>query len=129
MKEPTFYRVLVIDDNTLVAQLTALTLEEMGHNVQVASDGPSGLLAAHEFLPEVVLCDISLPGDMDGYAVARALRGAPATQSALLIAVTGYDDDQYVRRAKDAGFDDLLPKPLDVERLDDLLASPRPERI
>ena len=101
-----------------------------GHQVAVAYDGDAGLAKAREFRPEIVLCDIGLPGVMDGYAVARALRKEPATASAYLVALTGYAQPEDQRRALDAGFDAHLAKPPDIEALRRLLseATPRTTR-
>jgi CheY-like chemotaxis protein len=71
---------------------------------------------AAEFLPQAVLLDIGLPG-MDGYQVARRLRAMPGVESAFLVAMTGYGSEKDRRRAKDAGFDEHLAKPADLELL------------
>jgi PAS domain S-box-containing protein len=109
-------RVLVIEDNVDAAESLQTLLKLAGHEVQTALSGPSGLAVAERFRPEVVLCDIGLPG-MDGYAVARALRAAPATASTHLVALTGYGQDDDRRRGQDAGFDDYLTKPADFRTL------------
>ncbi len=95
--------------------------ELSGHGVAVAYSGNAGLAKAREFRPEVVLCDIGLPGGMDGYAVAGALRREPATASAYLVALTGYAQPEDQRRALDAGFDAHLSKPPDLKALERLL--------
>jgi CheY-like chemotaxis protein len=115
-------RCLLIEDHVDAAESLAMLLELIGHEVEVAFDGASGLAKAHASSPEVVLCDIGLPG-MDGYAVARALRAAPETSTAFLIALTGYGQDDDRRRALEAGFDAHLIKPVDLEALRRLLAS------
>ncbi|MBI3839938.1 MAG: response regulator [Planctomycetia bacterium] len=68
---------------------------------------------ARQFNPDVVLCDIGLPGEIDGYSVAKALRAEEATRSAYLVAITGFGQDDDRRRAVDAGFDRHLIKPVD----------------
>lgn len=95
-----------------------------GHEVAVAHDGNEGLARARSFRPDVVLCDIGLPG-MDGYEVARRIR-ADSSLSPLLVAVTGYalPDDQ--RKAHEAGFDRHLSKPFQFRDIDEVLASARP---
>jgi CheY-like chemotaxis protein len=95
-----------------------LLLELSGHEVAVASSGAAGLEAAATFRPEVILCDIGLPGRMDGYAVASALRDDPALSSAIRIAMTGFGQDQDQRRAMEAGFERHLTKPVDPELLE-----------
>ena len=93
-----------------------MLLELFGYEVTVAHSGPEGVAAALRARPDVVLCDIGLPG-MDGFAVAGALRDDPATAAARLIAVTGYGQEDDRRRALAAGFDEHLVKPVDPEIL------------
>jgi CheY-like chemotaxis protein len=92
-----------------------------GHQVAVADSGLAGLEAARTLDPDVVLCDLSLPG-LDGYTVARALRQDPATAQACLIALSGYDQDTDQRRSREAGFSRHLTKPVDPELLRQVLA-------
>jgi signal transduction histidine kinase/DNA-binding response OmpR family regulator len=117
------HRVLVIEDNQDAAASMEMLLRLAGHQVQVAYSGPTGVEAARGFAPHVVLCDIGLPGGMDGYAVARTLRKDPALQSAYLIALTGYGQDGDKSNSRDAGFDVHLTKPVDFHELQGLLAS------
>ena len=117
-------RVLVVDDNVSSAQSLAMVLKLEGYDVQVAHDGAVVLDATRRFRPEVVLLDIGLPG-MDGYQLACRLRqdqnlGASIT---LLVAVTGYAEDEALRRSREAGFDHHLVKPIDPDALLALLAS------
>jgi two-component system CheB/CheR fusion protein len=108
-------RVLVVDDNVDAARTLGELLRYLGHQVAVASDGPSALAAAATVAPELVLIDIGLPG-MDGYALASALRSAGHGLAAL-IAVTGYGRDEDLRRSSEAGFDHHLVKPVDLAAL------------
>ncbi len=117
-------RVLVVDDNLDAADSLALLLRVEGHEVQVCHDGPEALAAVDRFHPEVVLLDIGLPG-MDGYEVARRLRGRSETEAALLVALTGYGQEEDVRRSLDAGFDHHFVKPADLAALSALFASVR----
>ncbi|MFY0540617.1 response regulator [Nannocystis pusilla] len=94
-----------------------MLLEAHGFAVRVAHDGADALLAARDFQPEVVLLDIGLP-DMDGYEVARRLRREPGMDRALVIAVTGYGQDDARRRSQEAGFDWHLVKPVTEEDLE-----------
>jgi signal transduction histidine kinase/DNA-binding response OmpR family regulator len=116
-------RVLVVDDNRDAAESLALLLEVSGHQVRICHDGASALREAEEYRPEAVLLDIGLPG-MDGYEIARLMRAAPATRKSLLIALTGYGQEDDQRRAREAGFDHHLIKPADLEALTELLAPP-----
>jgi CheY-like chemotaxis protein len=91
-----------------------------GHEVHTAHDGPAALAAAHRFRPEVVLLDIGLPG-MSGYEVARRLRQDVGTGGVMLVAMTGYGQDEDRRRAREAGFDHHLVKPAAPTAVADLL--------
>ncbi len=113
-------RILVVEDNVDAAATLRDFLELSGHEVETANSGTDGVQAAREFHPEVVLCDLGLPG-MDGYQVAAALRGDPETASAKLIAVTGYGREEDRRKSKEAGFDLHLTKPVDPVQLRILL--------
>ena len=117
-------RVLIVEDTADAADSLADILGLWGHQVTVARDGASGLALARELRPEVVLCDIGLPGELDGYGVATALRHEPATAAAQLVALTGYARPEDRRRALESGFDAHLAKPLDLAALRQLLAEP-----
>lgn len=104
-------RVLVVEDNADAADSLQMLLEMVGHEVSVSRDGPSGVDAARAERPDVVLCDIGLPG-FDGYQVARTLRADSATAHARLVAITGYGGEDARGRALDAGFDEHLTKPV-----------------
>lgn len=110
----TARRVLVIDDKKDTVSASQRVLQLLGYEVEVAYDGKSGIEKACEFLPEVVLCDIGLPGGTDGYAVAQFLRGDDRFRTTTLIAVTGYGREEDAARAHAAGFDMHLTKPIDV---------------
>src|SRR5262249_4803970 len=105
-------RVLVVDDNVDAADSLGLLLKLAGHLVRVAHDGPTALVVAQAFHPQVVLLDIGMP-DMDGYEVARQLRKQPELQPALLVALTGWGQDTDRRRSIEAGFDIHLVKPVE----------------
>jgi two-component system CheB/CheR fusion protein len=96
-------------------------LEFGEHEIAVAFKGPEGLMKAREFKPEVVLCDIGMPG-MDGYAVAKAFHADEALRATYLVALTGYALPQDVAKAKEAGFDQHLAKPFSVEELEQVFA-------
>jgi PAS domain S-box-containing protein len=115
-------RVLIVDDNRDAADTMAEIVEMLGHEAEVAYDGPSALEKARVSPFDVVLCDIGLPG-MSGYEVARALRGAGRT-GLLLVAVTGYAQPEDVKTAVDAGFDRHLAKPVSVDGVERLLGRP-----
>jgi CheY-like chemotaxis protein/nitrogen-specific signal transduction histidine kinase len=121
---PEGLHVLVIEDNHDAAESLRTVLEMGGFPVQVAYDGRSGVAAARAQRPQVVLCDIGLPGAMDGYEVAKAIRADPSMHAVRLIALTGYGQQEDRRRAEQAGFDSHLTKPADPHALLDLLADP-----
>jgi CheY-like chemotaxis protein len=114
-------RMLIVEDNVDAADLLSDLLTALGHDVVVAYDGESAVKTAKSFAPEVVLCDIGLPGEMNGYDVARALRKEPATQRATLVAVTGYGRPEDASHAAEAGFDAHFTKPVDVASIQRLL--------
>src|SRR5207302_8407216 len=97
-------RVLIIEDNVDTAETMRDILQFTGHEVAVAASGADALAAVDGFRPEVVLCDIGLPG-MDGYEVARALRRDPAHARLALIAISGYAREEDRQRSLAAGFD------------------------
>ena len=115
-------RILVVEDNPDAAESLRDFLELSGHEVELANSGLDGVQAARQFHPEIVLCDLGLPG-MDGFQVAAALRRDPSTAGARLIAVTGYGREEDRRRSKAAGFDLHLTKPVDPARLRQVLQS------
>ncbi|MEO6447564.1 MAG: ATP-binding protein [Gemmatimonadaceae bacterium] len=115
------YRVLVVEDNRDAAESLRMLLEMCGYDVSIAHTGTEGVAMARALLPDIVLCDLGLPG-MDGFAVATTLRSDIGTAKARLIAVTGYGEDEDRRRALEAGFDVHLVKPVDPEELLVLLA-------
>jgi CheY-like chemotaxis protein len=102
---------------------TRALIAAMGHDVRMAATGDEGLALAQSFSPEIVLCDIGLPGGMDGYAVARAFRRDPVLRQAYLVALSGYGHKQAVEEARDAGFDLHVTKPADARRLESVLNS------
>ena len=115
-------KILVIDDNEDAAEMCATFLELAGQDVRRAYNGRSALALAEAFRPRVALLDIGLP-DISGYEVARSLRRAPWATNLLLVAVTGWGQDQDKQRALDAGFDHHLTKPIEPDELERLLQS------
>ena len=110
-------RVLIIEDNKDAADTLQEVLELDGHEVAVAYSGPEGLARAREFHPDLVLCDIGLPG-MDGYAVARLFRADEALRHAHLVALSGYALPEDLQRAAEAGFERHIAKPPTFEKID-----------
>jgi two-component system CheB/CheR fusion protein len=110
----------VVDDNPDIAESFVMLLEGLAREVRTAANGPQALEAARDFRPDLILCDIGLPG-MDGYEVARRLRQEPGLGKVLLAAVTGYGQDEDRRRSKEAGFDCHLVKPIGRAVLEELV--------
>jgi CheY-like chemotaxis protein len=113
-------RILVVDDNVDSAESLGLLLRLYGHKVHTAYSGRSALEAAQLNRPEIVMLDIGMPG-MDGLEVARRLRDDLGLKDVLLVAMTGYGQDEDRRRSQMAGFNSHLVKPIDLERLNTLL--------
>jgi signal transduction histidine kinase len=121
---PPGLRVLIVEDVPDVAQTLMMLVQMWGHDVRAVYDGPSALIAFRTYQPDVLLCDIGLPG-MDGYAVARQLRREQGAARPLLAAVTGYSAEEDKRRSHEAGFDFHMAKPVDPTALEKLLAGAR----
>jgi signal transduction histidine kinase/integral membrane sensor domain MASE1 len=115
-------RVLVVDDNVDAAESLALILRGDGYDVATAHDGASALDKAGETAFDFIILDIALPDDLDGYEVARRIRGARRLPDVTLIALTGFGQEEDRRRAVDAGFDHHLVKPVDPDVVRGLLA-------
>ncbi|MGH7784567.1 MAG: response regulator, partial [Candidatus Binatia bacterium] len=115
------YRILIIDDNRLGARAMQMFLNGEGHQVEIAFTGPEGIETARRFQPEVVLCDIGLPG-LDGFAVAQCLRRELGLDKLYLVAVSGYGREEDQERAREVGFEAYLMKPVNFRDLERLLA-------
>ena len=116
-------RVLVVDDHVETANGLASLLRMSGHTVRVAQDGPDALASARELSPEVVILDIGLPG-MDGYEVASRLRQEECSKGAVIIAVSGYGEEQARSRSEKAGVNQYLVKPVNFDTLVALMDRP-----
>jgi CheY-like chemotaxis protein len=113
---PGLFRILVVDDNEDFADGTAMLLRSLGNDVRVAHDGFEALEIAAAFQPEVAFVDIGMP-KLNGYQLARRLREWRWTRHAVLVAVTGWGEDADRARAKEAGFDRHVVKPIAPEQL------------
>jgi CheY-like chemotaxis protein len=109
-------RILVVDDNIDAAESLGTMLAYSGHDVRVAHGGVEALSTAREFVPNVMILDLGMP-EMDGYAVARAVRSDPKFASTRLIALSGYGQPDDRRRTADVGFDEHLVKPVEHDVL------------
>jgi signal transduction histidine kinase len=115
-------RILVADDNNDALESLATLLQLSGHEVYTAANGAVALESAEQHRPEVALLDIGMP-KLDGYEVARRIRAQPWGARITLVALTGWGQDSDRRRSQEAGFDSHLVKPLDLDKLTDLLAA------
>jgi len=114
-------RILAIDDMPTITNLLSILLKHLGHEVIIANNGPEGIAKARELKPEVVLCDIGMPG-MDGYEVAREIRSDNRLKNVFLIALSGYAQPEDLKSSMDAGFDRHLAKPVRMAVLKATLA-------
>ena len=114
-------RILLVDDNADAANMLGMLLSAAGHHVTVEYDAASAIERSPALLPQVCLLDIGLP-DMDGYALAARLRTVPGLEQTILIAITGYGQDEARKKSTAAGFDHHLVKPIDTAQLMALFA-------
>ncbi len=117
-------RVLIIEDYADSAHVLCLVLQNHGHTVEIAATGREGIQKARVFQPDVIICDLGLP-DIDGLAVARAIRADAALEDVWLIALTAYFVPAH---ATAAGYDEYVTKPTDLRKLAAHLDEPPPPR-
>jgi PAS domain S-box-containing protein len=115
-------RILVVDDNQDSADSLAMLLHMLGHEVKTANDGERALDAATEFRPDVAILDIGLP-KMNGYDLAKQIREQPWARDVVLVALTGWGQEQHRRRSAESGFNHHLTKPVEFEVLQQILAA------
>jgi CheY-like chemotaxis protein len=121
---PPTMRVLIVDDHRDAAMSLSLLMRMAGHEVRMAHDGREAVAAAQAFRPHLALLDIGLPV-MDGYEAASAIRGQDWGRDMILIAVTGWDNEEDRQRSVEAGFDHHLVKPVDLATLCRVMATIR----
>jgi CheY-like chemotaxis protein len=122
VERPERLRVLIVDDNEDAATTLGRLLTLLGRDVHVVHDGPRAIAEVVRFEPRVILMDLGMPG-MDGLETARHIRARPAGQEVILIALTGWGQDQDRQRTEDAGFAAHLVKPVNINQLESLLGS------
>ena len=115
-------RVLIVDDNADSAETLATLLQIGGNETRTAHDGLAAVAAAEAFRPEVALLDIGLPG-LNGWDTARRIREQPWGKTMILVALTGWGQEEDRRKSKDAGFDHHMVKPVDIDALLKMLAA------
>jgi CheY-like chemotaxis protein len=118
---------MVVDDSKNQVLSLERLFKRMGHEVRVAYDAAGAIRVMEEFLPDFALIDIGLPG-VNGYDLARQLRDRPQFRHVTLIAQTGWGREEDRNQARDAGFDHHLVKPIDHQRLAEILANPASRR-
>jgi CheY-like chemotaxis protein len=117
-------RILIADDNRDAAESLSLLLQIEGHEVQVVHDGLKAVVALADFRPEVALLDIGMPG-LNGYEVARVARQNSLGRGPTLVALTGWGQDRDKAQALAAGFDHHFTKPVEINRINEILQSLR----
>jgi CheY-like chemotaxis protein len=115
-------RLLVVDDNQASAQTLGWMMEIFGHEIRLAHNGPNAIEIAHNYRPDAVLLDIGLPG-MNGYDVCKAMRADPMMKDVVIIAQTGWSQDEHRRLSEEAGFNYHLVKPVDMNNLQQILSN------
>ena len=115
-------RVLIVDDNRDAAEWLATLLSLSGHETHIALDGDQAVKAAERLLPDAILLDIGLPR-IDGYEVCRRIREQPWGRGLMIVALTGWGQEEDRQKSKEAGFNTHLVKPVDDEVIMNLLAS------
>jgi CheY-like chemotaxis protein len=116
------FRILVVDDNDASAKTMAWTLEFLGQEVHIAYLGKQAVEMAESLLPEIVMLDIGLP-DINGYEVCKLMRHMPGLEHTIFIAQTGWSEEEDFQRSKEAGFSHHLVKPINMAKLQELLAN------
>jgi two-component system CheB/CheR fusion protein len=116
-------RILLVDDSAVALKATKIMLELSGHEVHAAATAASAIEAAGDFQPDLVVSDLRLP-DMTGYELLRLLKENKSLANTLFIALSGYGDEE-AERARQAGFDEYIIKPMDLEAFDRLIVEKR----
>lgn len=120
--------LLLIDDMQELATMTAMLLKLRGYQVDVRLSGRAGIEAIESLKPAVVLCDIGMP-ELNGYQTAQLIRQQEWGKKVILIALSGYGQEEDKQQAKQAGFDAHLTKPVNMQELEDLIQSIKPTRL
>lgn len=116
MEEESMSRVLIIDDNEEESSIVQTELNAAGYNTIIAKNGDQGVAFAKQYLPDLILCDIDMPG-MDGFATFNALRSLPQTSALPFVFLTGSSEAMSGRRGKDLGGEEFIEKPFSFSKL------------
>ena len=114
-------RILIIEDDADSAESLKMILEINEHSVEIASDGESGLATTRDFKPQVIICDIGLPGKINGLEIAKIIRDDDTLHPIHLIALSGYGQSEDIKKTQNAGFHHHLVKPADFDKLINLI--------
>ncbi len=112
--------ILIVDDNPLNLKLTRIVLAGQGYDVRTAMDGKEALAMLDTFLPRLILMDVQLPG-VDGLELTRRLKASPRTRDVVILALTAYAMKGDQQRAREAGCDGYIPKPINTRTLPDMV--------
>ncbi|HQU85255.1 MAG TPA: response regulator [Pyrinomonadaceae bacterium] len=115
--EKISHRILIVEDDADSADALQILLEMNQHEVEIASDGEAALIKADKFIPHIIICDIGLPGNMNGHDVASAIRANERLCSVYMIALSGYGEARDIQNSENTGFNSHLVKPPDFEKL------------
>jgi CheY-like chemotaxis protein len=113
--------ILIVEDNEDAAKSMLLLIKLLGHKGEAAFDGQAGVKAAQDNQPDVIISDLGLPGEFNGYDLARQIRANSRFSSTLLVALSGYGQEEDRKKAKEAGFDQHYVKPIDIGSLEEIL--------
>ena len=118
------WRVLIVDDGARTREMYSMLLRKRGHEVETAADGQTGIEIAESFRPDVILLDVGMPR-LNGFDTCRRIRELPIGQGIVMIAVTGWSQEEVQQRADESGFDGILVKPAAVQQIVQLVSSLR----
>jgi len=116
--------VLIVEDTAGIARITAILFEKLGHTAEIAHDGATAIQKYKALQPEIVVLDLTLP-DMSGLDVTKEIRQIDTANKTLIVALTGHDDDEHRRKARESGCDEYLVKPVDIRVLKGLGTHPK----
>lgn len=115
------HRVLVVDDNADAASTLCMLLEMLGHTVVTADSGQGAIVLSEQFRPQIIFMDLGMP-EMDGFAAAKRIREKPWGENIVIVALSGWGQDEDKRKSKEAGFDHHLVKPAELSELKKVLS-------
>lgn len=115
-------RIMIVDDNAEAAQVLGMMMETLGHDCRTVFDSTKALEIAKHYKPEYVFLDLGMP-NVDGYALCKQMRELPELAMTVFIAETGWSDDAHMTRAREAGFQHHLVKPIGIKEIEAVLSA------